>query len=216
MARPWLPYVLPMAVFLVLTALEGRLGSSLYPLLYGVKVALVSLTLALTARIWRPLLVWETRPALLGALCGALGVILWLGLERITPPLTFLGTRTAFDPSGLGVWQVPFLIVRFFGLAALVPLLEEIFWRGFLLRWVSSSDDWEARTVEKFTLPASGIVSALFALAHPEWLAALVYGLGLCLLLRQTKSLLACVVCHGVTNLLLGIYVLYAHAWHLW
>jgi hypothetical protein len=205
-----------MVVFLLLTALESRFGTGRYPLLYTAKVALVSLTTLAVARYWRPLLRFSPGAALLGALTGVAGLFLWLGLDRITPPLAILGRRTAFDPASLGAWQLPFLAVRFFGLALLVPLVEEVFWRGFLLRWVSDADRWEENTIESFTPMAALTVSGLFAAAHPEWLAALVYGLGLCALLKLTRSLLACLVCHGVTNLLLGIYVLLTRSWQLW
>jgi len=36
------------------------------------------------------------------------------------------------------------------------------------------------------------------------------------LLLRSTRSLLACIVAHGVTNLSLGIYVLTTGNWKYW
>jgi uncharacterized protein len=216
MTRPWLPYVVPIALFLVLTYLEGSFGKSLYPLLYAVKAVLVAGALAATARHWRSLLRWETRPVLLGVLAGILGLGLWLGLDAVTPKLKFLGDRTAFDPTTLGTWFVPFLAVRFVGLAVLVPILEELFWRGFLLRWITDAEGWEKLPIEKFTLVATLITSALFAVAHPEWLAALMYALGLCWLLRSTKSLTACITAHAVTNLLLGVYVLVTKSWQLW
>jgi uncharacterized protein len=216
MNRPWLPFVLPIALFLILTTLEGRFGKSLYPVLYAVKAVLVAGVLTATARHWRPLLHWEAKPVLIGVLSGVVGLAVWLALDRITPPLTFLGKREAFDPSTLGIWQAPFLGVRFIGLALLVPVLEELFWRGFLLRWITEMEGWEKLPVEKFTPVAALIVSALFAIAHPEWLAALVYGLGLCWLLKVTKSLTACIMAHAVTNLLLGIYVLVTKNWQLW
>ena len=56
----------------------------------------------------------------------------------------------------------------------------------------------------------------LFAASHPEWLAAAIFALALGLLLRATRNLFACVLAHGVTNLLLGIYVLHTGQWQYW
>ena len=56
----------------------------------------------------------------------------------------------------------------------------------------------------------------LMALSHPEWLAAALCAVAYGLLLRQTRSLFACVVAHGVTNFALGLYVIAAHQWQLW
>ena len=205
-----------MAAFAILTSLEGQFGRSLYPALYAVKVAVVLAVTLWAARGLRGLLRCETKSILWGALAGAIGLPLWLGLDAVTPHLPFLGSREAFDPAGLGAWRVPFLAVRFFGLALLVPVLEEVFWRGFLLRWLTDQDKWSEISVEKFAPVAALISSGVFALAHPEWLAALVYGLGMCGLLRATKSLSACIVAHATTNLLLGIYVLLTENWRLW
>lgn len=216
MTGPWLSLALPMVLFLVFTTLEGSFAKNLYPLLYSVKVLVVGVSLAFTARQWKSLVKWETRPVLLGIVAGAIGLGLWILLSKVIPPLSFMGKRTAFDPATLGTWMVPFLAVRFFGLAILVPIVEELFWRGFLLRWITDMEKWDSLPVEKFTPIAALIVSALFAVAHPEWLAALVYGLGLCWLLKATKSLTACITAHAVTNLLLGIYILYSKNWALW
>ena len=215
-ASSTLPFALPMAAFVILTALEGQFGRGLYPALYAAKVVLALGVLLRSAPAWRGLLRWETKAILLGILAGAIGLPLWLGLDAVTPHASFLGTREALDPATLGAWRVPFLAVRFFGLALLVPLIEEIFWRGFLLRRLSDPEKWAKLSVERFTPAAALIVSGVFALAHPEWLAALVYSLGLCGLLRATKSLAACVTAHAVTNLLLGIYVSLTGNWRLW
>ena len=57
---------------------------------------------------------------------------------------------------------------------------------------------------------------SLFALSHPEWLAALIFGLAMCGLLARTRSLFACIAAHAVTNLLLGLYVIHFHQWQYW
>ncbi len=63
---------------------------------------------------------------------------------------------------------------------------------------------------------AAGVTSVLFALAHPEWLPALLTGLLWAWLLWQTRSLSTCLISHAVANLALGIYVITTGDWKYW
>jgi len=49
-----------------------------------------------------------------------------------------------------------------------------------------------------------------------QLVTAFVWGVMIALLLWRTKSLGACIVMHGVTNFLLGAYVLWTHDWYFW
>lgn len=192
---------------------------SVYPVAYAVKVLIVTATLAACIKTWRHELRFDAKAIAIGIAVGLLGLPLWLGVDAITPPLSFLGTRAALNP----FTEIPdatlrtvFLITRFFGLAIIVPLLEEVFWRSFLLRFFTDQDKWYTLAVGTFSITALAIVCALFGVAHPEYLAAIVFALLMAGLLRYTKNLLACVVAHGVTNLALGIYVLVTGNWKYW
>lgn len=106
---------------------------------------------------------------------------------------------------------------RFVRLVVVVPLLEEIFWRGFLLR-----DTIHPRFTEvplgTFTWKSFAIVSVAFGLAHwgPDFIPALITGALYNLVAYRTKSLSACVVAHAVTNLLLGFYIMRTGQWGFW
>ncbi len=147
----WLPYVMPMAVFLILTALEGQIPSKdgqidafWYPIGYAVKVAVVSVVMWLCRSTWKDLRPWPGVPAMAVAVgIGLLVLVLWVGLDSYYPRFVVQGSRSAFDPGRLsdsGRWA--FLAVRFFGLVALVPLIEELFWRSFLIRYIINPDFW--------------------------------------------------------------------------
>lgn len=216
----WVPYVLPFGLFLLLTTIDSNshVPPSLYPVLYAVKIALVGGVL-IALRGAFP----EARPGGGGwAIAAALGVVLffaWIFVDKNTPHFAFLGTRTAFNPSReiatpLGVFL--FLVVRFLGLVVVAPIVEELFYRNFLLRFVSDMDDFQKVPVGTFSALACLISSGLFAFSHPEWLAALIFALALCGLLRFTKNFFACILAHGVTNLLLGVYVLHTAQWKYW
>jgi uncharacterized protein len=59
---------------------------------------------------------------------------------------------------------------------------------------------------------------AVWPMAHlgPDWVACLVYALLISAVAVRTKSLLACVVCHAVTNVGLGWYTLKTGLWNYW
>jgi CAAX prenyl protease-like protein len=158
---------------------------------------------------------------------GILGIALWIWLSGLGAEQYLMGflpdwlrpeARAAYNPfqslsDPFVCWG--FVAIRMVGLAVVVPVAEEVFWRGFLMRWIISSD-WENRPIGQFTLGSFFWVVGLFTLAHPEWLAAAVYCALLNGRLYWKRDLWNCVVAHGVSNLLLGIYVLSTGNWSLW
>jgi len=214
----WLPYVLPFGLFLLLTTIESHLPLAAYPVFYAVKIALVGgMLIALRGAF--P----EARPGGGGwAAATALGAILffvWILVDAHTPHFAFLGTRTAYNParelsSPLAV--LLFLVVRFLGLVVVVPFVEELFYRGFLLRFVTDMDDFKSVPTGTFSALALLVNVGVFALSHPEWLAAAIFALALCGLLRWTHNFWTCILAHGVTNLLLGVYILHTAQWQYW
>jgi hypothetical protein len=217
-------YIFPFALYLLGVTVTTWLPS-VYPVAYTVVVVLVA---AVTLRLLRGRSIvaphWGVGEAVI---VGLVGVVLWVGLselrleERIAAHFpSWLGPqpRVAYDPfqqltQPLAIWG--FVAVRLIGLVALVPLAEELFWRGFLLRWLTSAD-WEEVPLGRFSGTSFLVVTLLFTLAHPEWLAAAVYCALLNGLFYWRKDLWSCIVAHGVSNLLLGLYVLLTGAWWLW
>jgi CAAX prenyl protease-like protein len=219
-----LPYVIPMAGFLALTTLEGYLPTAAsrpsptwYPIAYTIKVVVVAALAWACRSTWRDL---APRPGV-GALILAIGLgllvtLAWVGLDGHYPTLSFLGKRTEFDPRVLrGPAYVGFLTVRMLGLVVLVPLMEELFWRSFLLRWMIEPN-FLSVPIGKVTPMAALVTSGLFALAHPEWLPALLTGLAWAWLLWRTRNLAACTISHAVANLALGVYVIATGDWKFW
>ncbi len=218
---PWLPYVTPLALFVSLTALEGQLAAA-YPLLYMVKIALVAWAF-LSLRRFLPEVKFERAGLGLAVGMGVVLAVVWVLGDRLTELLhlhfSFLGSRTGFDP----VHEFPnvalraaFLAVRFAGLVVVVPVVEELFYRGFLLRYVTDPEDFRRVPLGRFSGTAFGVCVGLMALTHPEWLVAGLFSAAMCALVARTRSLFACIVAHGVTNLLLGVYVLLSHDWKYW
>jgi CAAX prenyl protease-like protein len=147
---------------------------------------------------------------------GAVGVgvfAAWIGLDRGW--MTF-GSATAFVPlrpdGSLDPWLVS---LRLFALVAVVPLMEELFWRSFLLRWIDRRD-FLAADPRRASLFAIAATCALFASEHTLWLAGLVGGVAYTSLYVGIGNLRACVASHALTNGLLGAWILATHDWRFW
>jgi CAAX prenyl protease-like protein len=129
-----------------------------------------------------------------------------------------LSVRVAFNPfSAIDSTYLRglFLACRFYGLVIMVPVMEELFWRSFALRYLTDAD-FTKIPVGAFSWTAFAMVAVAFGISHPEWLVAIIAACAYALLLRWTQSLFACVVAHSVTNLALGIYVIAAEDWMYW
>jgi hypothetical protein len=101
----------------------------------------------------------------------------------------------------------------------IVPLVEELFWRGFLMRYVQAGS-------RPFTSVAFGthswvafVVTTLgvMLIHHPsDYLAAFIWGALVYFVAVRTGSLAACIVMHGIGNLLLGLHVINTQMWGYW
>lgn len=107
--------------------------------------------------------------------------------------------------------------MRFVRLVVVVPLAEEIFWRGFLLRYIVH-DDFKKVPLGQFSWLSFGVVTVAFAAAHrpADWPAALATSALYNLILYRTRSLSSCVLAHAITNLGLGVYVMLTRQWGFW
>jgi CAAX prenyl protease-like protein len=231
--------VLPIAVFTLAGVMEpspdapggNLLGLAIpysaYPLVYTAKIAL---TLAAMAFVFPGYRQFRRPPGLLAVLVGAAGVVVWVGLWRLSNLLGltnlldhWLGysQRPAFDPLGQlassPAWAWTFLAVRFFGLVVVVPVIEEFFLRGFLLRLVVDQD-WSQVPFGAVNRAAVAVSVILPMLWHQpaEYLAAAAWFGMITWLMVRTRNPWDCVLAHAVTNLLLGVYVVVWHEWTLW
>ena len=209
-------YTMPIVVFGVFTAIEGQLPQSWYPLLYLIKVCAVTLSLVRCRRLSD---IHPSRRFVVPAvIVGAAVFAAWVGIDTWVP-YPHLGARIGFNPfeslERPGV-AAAFVVVRLYGLCVLVPVMEELFWRSFLLRYLTTTEHFESMPVGAFSWSAFWLVAVVFGVAHPEWLPAVLTACAYALLLRQTRSLFAVVVAHAVTNGALAVYVLLSHNWQYW
>ena len=110
-----------------------------------------------------------------------------------------------------------FLTLRMLTSAALVPILEELFWRGWLMRWLIDSRDSRKVPLGAYQPFAFWMVAVLFAAEHGSyWEVGLLAGIAYNWWAVRTKSLADCILAHAVTNAVLGIYVIAAGQWQYW
>jgi len=225
--------VWPLAAFMLLGALEpsaagdglaGMLGIpfSAYPLVYAVRVAV---TIGLVAWQWRSIGPWLGRPSWWPPLLGLLLVIPWVTLAMMQRDagwdgwLAGTGARAAFDP--FATWgagsptALAWLVVRGLGLVVVVPLVEELFLRGFLMRSVVDED--VRRVPFGLVTPAAAAVCAGWAvLTHPAEAVAALGWFGIVTgIAAATRRPIDCVLAHAATNLALGAWVLATGWWWL-
>ncbi len=157
------------------------------------------------------------RSLAIGVGIGLLVLALWVA------PQVWFGVPArldGFDPtyfgnSGGAYWST--VVLRFTRLAIVVPLVEEIFWRGYLLRFFVA-EPFHSVPVGTFTWKSFGIVTVGFCLEHQpaDYAAAILCGALYNLVAYRTHSLSTCVLAHAVTNLLLGIFVMRTGQWGFW
>jgi len=154
---------------------------------------------------------------------GAVGVVVWIGLWWLNQEVLHLaasGTREAFNPFEAlkddPTWMYQFLAIRFAGLVLIVPLIEEFFLRGWLMRYIDDPD-WDEIPLGEAGKMAIWGATIYGVVAHMgEPLAAAAWFSMVTWLYLRTKSVWDCVVAHAVTNLLLGLYVIKTGTWELW
>jgi uncharacterized protein len=130
-----------------------------------------------------------------------------------------LGKRSAFNPlaelADRRIWAYGFLAIRFFGLVVIVPVIEEFFLRGFLMRFVMAADWWKVPFGSANWL-ALAVGTLVPVLMHPqEALAAAVWFSLISWLMLRTRNIWDCIAAHATTNLLLGVYVVTTGNWWL-
>jgi len=111
--------------------------------------------------------------------------------------------------------QIVITLFKVAGVVVVVPLMEELFWRSFIIRYIIDKNFDKVR-MGTFTWASFLITVVLFGLEHYFILAGIMAGIFYNLLLYKTRSLAQCVLSHAVTNLALSIYVVSTGKWHFW
>lgn len=169
-------------------------------------------------------MVWVMRPLVKemrwavsweAVLVGVLIFVVWVGIDPYVPRNTLF-----FDDTKDSVWD-PFtrfganssiawclIVIRIFGMSAIVPPLEEVFYRSLLYRY-SVRTDFENMPLNRFHPTAFIVVATLFGLMHFQWLAGIICGMAYQSLVIRKNRLGDAMTAHAITNFLLGVYVVW-------
>ncbi len=108
------------------------------------------------------------------------------------------------------------LVLRTTRAALLVPIIEELFWRGWLPRWMQANP-FTKIPLGQYSRIAFWTTAVLFAAEHgPFWEVGLLTGIIYNWWMRRTRSLGDLMLTHAVTNLALSIYVIRTERWMFW
>lgn len=219
MRHPAIPWVLPFALFMLLLASVPKLG--LPPLAdLGLRLVLPALAiwffsrhlLSLRfARFW-----WSI----------ALGVgvfALWVAPDVLAPGWrehwlfqnAVVGKLEAtLPPEARADWLA--LALRILRAAIVVPIVEELFWRGWLMRWIINPD-FEKVPPGTFARGSFWITAALFAMVHgPYWEVGFLAGAVYNWWMVRTRNVNDLILAHAVTNACLAAFVLATERWEFW
>ncbi|MBR5186217.1 MAG: CAAX prenyl protease-related protein, partial [Akkermansia sp.] len=161
---------------------------------------------------------WKLKPCLLGILAGVVGIGFWL-----VPYVTgWIPAEDGFDPvavfgdNHVAIWVE--YVFRFARAVIIVALVEELFWRGYLMRWCVNRDFPQTVPLGQGSWLAYIVVTVAFMLVHRpvDYAGAFVYGSLAYALVVYTKRLTPVVVMHAVANLIMGICAIKLNLPHLW
>ena len=216
---PSLPYVLPFVVFVVFLVLQQY-----SPLPVAVDYPLRIVLLA--AVMWyfsRPVIDLRTSHTLATVLLGIAVFVIWVAPDVLFPHYrehwlfqnSVLGHLNNKVPPELLTSPVV-LWSRIVRAVVIVPILEELFWRAWLMRWIISPR-FQDIPLGTYSPVAFWVTAALFASEHGSyWEVGLIAGIAYNWWMIRTKSLGDCILAHAVTNACLCGYVVATKHWEYW
>ena len=217
---PLLARTIPFVAFLLLTSCQGSLGQASHYWIYTAKCV---------CGVWLVWITWPLVPemrwviSLEALFTGTLVFAIWVALDsdypKLSQPDNTWNLPTHLKSAPEMVWF--FTTVRIAGSTLLVPLLEEVFYRSFLYRYISAPN-WLYTPLNQFNAKAFLATSVIFGLTHQHWLAGVLCGMIYQLLVIHTNRIGDAITAHATTNLLLGFWVITQgfgfaeEQWHFW
>lgn len=212
--HPAFRYLFPFVIFMLLTELQRFGNDRTIFWIYGIKTSATGLAIWFCFKDkWRA----EVQGGFdwLAVLMGLAVLVLWV----VPAELYVKHHEVRFNPEVFTTFpeQALAIFVRIFGAALIVPIMEELVWRSFLMRYLIRKDFLSVKlgTYEKISFWGTILV---FMLVHRtwEWPLAFVTGVLYGGYLVKRKNLLGCMLAHGVTNFGLAVYILLTGHWYFW
>ncbi|MEM7437439.1 MAG: exosortase E/protease, VPEID-CTERM system [Myxococcota bacterium] len=214
--NPSAPFLLPL-LCVVATALVTGLVVQDFDYFYPVRVGVAITALAWFRRDYvaglrkhlRGRSIWSWHAVLIGAAVYAIWILFWgFGHSGADAPPAALGELSS---AAAFIW----IVSRIVGSTITVPIIEELAFRGFLLRRLIARDFTKV-PYDTFRMSAVILSSIAFAAADQQWVAGFVAGVAYAYAQGRRGLLSDAILAHAVTNALIALQVLAFGHWSLW
>jgi CAAX prenyl protease-like protein len=217
--NPTIAYVAGFVSYLVLLALDQYL-----PFGPAARFAFrFFLVLGVLIAVSREVIPWLPSRPLTSILLGIAVFFLWVGPDYLFPNYrshwlftnSITGSaHSSIDPALKG--NTILILFRVLSSVVTVPILEELFWRGWLIRWLIDKDFLKV-PIGQYNTFSFWVVALLFASEHGSyWDVGLATGIIYNWWAGRTRNLADCILAHAVTNGCLAFYVIEADQWQYW
>jgi membrane protease YdiL (CAAX protease family) len=225
--------VLPFAVYLAFLTVQST-ENLLW--MYPLKTITVAAVLWYFRQEYTELRMPRVGNVLWAIVIGLVVIVIWIGIDPYYPkfgelwrmlegwlnsffgkPAPAAAATPPFDPTTIAnpAARYAFIGFRVFGATVVVAFMEEIFWRGFLIRWLIK-EDFQNVPMGTSSRSSFWITVLMFGAEHNQWLAGLICGALYNWLYYRRKDLCACVIAHAVSNAALAAWVLARGDWKFW
>jgi exosortase E/protease (VPEID-CTERM system) len=210
LSHPTAAYLLPFLTLVAVALFTGLTSASL-DLLYGVRIFAVVFVLLAFRRYYHGLAEGVSWSAVVAGLLAA---------------AAFIGLSPRPDAESMRIWHeewralpawsgYSWTLVRASGSILVVPIAEELAFRGYLLRRLTAPA-FETVSPRHVSVWALLISSAAFGAIHAGWLGAIIAGLLFGIVQLRSNSLMQAIWAHTVSNAAVAVYVVSLGEWWLW
>ena len=198
-------YLGPLLAALATALVTRAFGEGSFDPWYGARVvAGAGVLLAVRRSLPRPSLSWSWASLAIGLTVGAA----WVAFGGAGPP-----AESASAPGSQPGWAG--IAVRLAGSCLLIPVIEELAFRGFLLRWLASPEPGRAPP-RTWTWQAVALSSLAFGAIHAHFVLGTVAGVAFAVSSLRRGRLADAVLAHAVANGVIAGAVLLGGRWDLW
>lgn len=197
LSDPAVVRILPFIVFMASALLASTFSES-PSLVYPWRALAMGAVLAL---LWPSIRALPWRFDLLAFGAGVAIAVMWI----VTGPSEGEPPYGALAGGALGLW----IVARILGTTLFVPIIEELFFRDYLMSRIAPAGKGVAMIV------AVVISTVLFALLHDRWLVAGIAGVIFAALVWRSRNITDAILAHGVANGAIAVWAFATGAWHI-